>query len=149
MLGALMLLGTGIQAAGQLYAGNAAAANAEMNASIMRQNAAIVRSQGARNEEALRRKQSMFLAEQRASFQQTGVDAGSGSAADIQRQSEVLAELDVMTQRYETEMRALGLMTQANATEKYGEAQQTAGYLGAAGSLLSGAADYQMLKPGV
>lgn len=146
MLGALMLLGGGVQAAGQLFAGEANDAAAEQQAALLRQNAITVRKQGVQSEEALRRKQAQFLANQRTAMVQSGFSAVTGSNRDIAYQSESLAELDAMTMRYETEMRALGMTMQAGQVEAQGEADKFASRIGAAGSILSAAGSYGMMS---
>lgn len=146
MLGALMLIGGAASGIGQLMAGNAAEAAGEFNADVLRQNARTVRQQGARTEEMIRRKQALFKGQQRAAIAQSGVKLDTGSALDVQEQSEIEMELDVMTQRYETEMRSLGLMTQATMAETQGDEAQRASYFGAAGSILGSAGTYAMLK---
>lgn len=145
-LGALLLLGSAITAGGTLMAGNAAEQAGEINADILRQNAGRVRQSAVKQEEDLRRKQSMFMGQQRAAMVQSGVDSESGSNKDIAYQSELMAELDVMTLRYENEMRALGLMQQADMAEMQGDEAQQASYFAAGGALLSGIGTYGMLR---
>ena len=142
MLPALFLLGAGLQGAGLLYSGSAEKAAADEEAAIMRRNAVAIRQQTVQNEEALRRKQASFLAEQRAAMVQSGFDSDTGTNRDIAYQSETLAELDAMTMRYEGEMRALGIQTAAGQREAEGKASRTASFIGAGGALLSGYGDY-------
>ena len=139
---ALFLLGAGLQGAGLLYSGSAEEAAADQEAAIMRRNSVAIRQQTVQTEEALRRKQASFLAEQRAAMTQSGFDSDSGTNRDIAYQSETLAELDAMTLRYEGEMRALGIQTAAGQRESEGKAARTASIIGAGGALLSGYGDY-------
>lgn len=139
----LLLAGMAIDAAGNLMAGEAQKANAAYNAEIKRRNAASALQQGRQAEEALRRKTADFMATQRAAMAQSGTDPNSGSNADITYQSEVNAELDAMTVRYESQMRALGLTMEANQYESAGKEAQRAGRIGAGVSILSGIGNYQ------
>ena len=146
MLPALMLLAAGVQGGMSIFNGAAEKAASERNAAIMRQNAQAVRLQGYQSEEEMRRQQSLFLAESRTAAQQSGFDATSGSMRDIQQQSDALAELDILTMRYENEMRALGIITQASETERAGRDAMRAGVIGAGAAALSGYANYSQMN---
>ena len=84
----------------------------------------------------------------RASTAQAGLGF-SGSAGDFERQSEVLAELDALNLRYEGQLQAKDSLTQAGLDEAQGSQYagsagpaRTAGYMGAAGSILGGIGGY-------
>lgn len=139
----LLLLGTTLQMGSTIMEGQAEKANNAYNAEIKRKNAATVRLQGNASEEALRRKTAQFLATQRVAMAQSGTDANSGSNADFHYQSEVNAELDAMTVRYESEMRAMGLLSEASQYDKASKEAMPGAYLGMAGQLLSGVGSYQ------
>jgi len=118
---------------------------AEYNATIAKQNSDIARSQTAGKEDLLRRKTAAILGEQRAAIGQSGLGL-SGSMLDIYDESETNAEMDALNIRYEGELAARGYGNTANLENYYGDnakrnAKQsmTGGYLGMAGSLLSGA----------
>lgn len=152
---AIIIASTAMQAIGQIQQANAASASyqsqqaaANYNATIMDQNARIERDQANAREEAQRREARQILGAQRAAFSQSGVGLG-GSAADVMEQSATNAELDALTMRYEGEMKARGLMASAEAERYQGRAAganasaaMRAGYMGAVGSILGGAASY-------
>lgn len=140
-LPALLTTGTAVSAVGGIQQAQAAKGAAGYNAALLEQNAVAERQQAAAREEAKRRETSMILGKQAAAFAQSGGGLG-GSAADVMRQSSINAELDALTLRYEGDLRARGMEANA-AQERYaGGSAATAGYLGAAGSILSGAARY-------
>lgn len=138
---ALLIASTAVQAIGAVSKGNAAKAAAGYNAALMDQEAAAERQQASAREEQGRRQAAQVLGAQRAAFAQSGGGMG-GSAADVMRQSSINAELDALTMRYEGELRARGLESQAAAERFAGKQAQRAGYFEAAGTILGGAAKY-------
>lgn len=137
----VMTAGTAMSAIGSMQQGQAAKAAAGYNAAMMEQNATVERQQAGAREDAQRRQARQVLGAQRAAFAQSGGGMG-GSAADVMGQSAMNAELDALTLRYEGDLRARGMESQA-ASERYsGRSSAMAGYMGAAGSILSGAARY-------
>ena len=156
----LIIASTIISAVGALQAGAAAEAQAETQAQANRYNAqvkelqaGVERQVAGRKEEAQRREARQVLGEQRAALAQSGVQLGTGSAADIQEQSATMAELDALTIRYQGEMAAKGLLYDAEA-DKFearaniaaGKNAKTASYLKTGSAVLSGASDYQAYK---
>lgn len=152
---AVMIASTVMSAIGAIQQSNAQAASyksqqqaTDYNAAVMEQNAGIERQQANAREEAQRREARQILGSQRAAFAQAGTGLG-GSAADVMEQSATNAELDALTLRYEGDMRARGLMAQAEG-EKYqsraaGANASSAGSMGAfgaVGSILSGVGSY-------
>lgn len=127
----------------------------ERNAAVLAQNAQIERQQSNEREEAQRREARMILGQQRASLAQAGTGFG-GTAADVMSQSAANAELDALTLRYEGDMRARGLLAQADEERYQGSiagvnastARSSAsnarsqGYVGAIGSILGGVGSY-------
>ncbi len=152
---ALIIASTAMQAVGAIQQANAASASyksqqqaADYNATVLEQNAGVERSQANAREEAQRREARRILGSQRAAFSQAGTGL-SGSAADVMAQSATDAELDALTLRYEGDMRSRGMMAQAEGERYHGRvasanasSAKTAGYLSAAGSILSGAGNY-------
>jgi len=138
----LMLIGTALNVGGGLLASRDQQKADRRNAAIADQNARLTRQQGAQNEAAQRRGASQLFGEQRAAFVQSGIDPSSGSALDVQDQSAAFSELDAMTIRYEHEMRALGLLSDAQQYRQDAKDTQRAGYLNAGAGLLSGMGEY-------
>lgn len=141
LMALLSAAGTAMSAIGAITQANNAKAAADYNAAVMEQNAGIERQQAGQREEAQRRQARMVLGEQRAAFSQAGTGLG-GSAADIMAESATNAELDALTLRYEGDLRARGLMAQAEAERFQGRSARTAGYLSAAGTVLGGVGGY-------
>jgi hypothetical protein len=151
----MMVASTAMSAVGALQAGEAADAQAKAQADANRYNAqvkelqaGVERQVAGRKEEAQRREARQVLGEQRAALAQSGVQLGTGSAADIQEQSATMAELDALTIRYQGEMAAKGLLYDAEA-DKFeasaniaaGKNAKTASYLQAGSAILSGGTD--------
>jgi hypothetical protein len=141
LMSLLSVASTAMSAIGAIQQGNNAKAAADYNAGIMEQNATIERQQATAREETQRRQARQILGEQRAGFSQAGIGLG-GSASDIMDESATNAELDALTLRYEGDLRARGLMAQAESERFQGRNARTAGYMGAAGSILGGIGGY-------
>lgn len=116
----------------------------EYNAAINRQRAETARSAWNQREEQQRRAARVFMGKQRAAIAESGLGLG-GSNADIERQSEVLAELDALNIRYEGELEASGFLAQseldtyeAGSLKSQAKQAKKASYLGIASSILSG-----------
>lgn len=160
MAEALIIASTAASALGAIQQGNAASASAKSqanasryNAAIQRQNAQTTRQQAGVAEEAHRRKVRQIFGKQRAAIAQSGV--GSDNMADLVEQSATAAELDALNIRYEGDLAARGLLADANlrtyeagVADQNAKAARTAGYVGAAGSLLSGGSGYYKYKAG-
>ncbi len=137
----LSIGGAAVSAIGAIQQGNAAQAASNYNAARMEQNAAIEREQANQREEAKRRETRLLLGAQRAAFAQSGGGMG-GSAADVMQQSAINAELDALTLRYEGEMRARGMESEAAAERFSNRQSQQSGLLTGAASVLSGISRY-------
>lgn len=139
---ALIIAGTAMQAIGAIQQGNAARGAANYNAAMLDQNAATERQQAGAREDAQRRRAAQVLGSQRAAFAQSGGGMG-GSAADVMQQSAINAELDALTLRYEGDLRARGMESQAVGERFAGKQAQRQGYMQAVGSILGGVGQYQ------
>ena len=152
---------TAMAAVGTIQQGAAAAAQGrsqqqaqQYNATVKQQNAVLARQQAGAREEQQRRGARQMMGQQRASLAQAGIGMG-GSALDIEEQSAVRAELDALTIAYEGDLQAQGLLAGAQQDLYYGEMaksrgenEQTASYISAGASILSGAASYGYLQGG-
>ncbi len=149
----LMIAASAMQAVGAIQQGKMAEAQgraqmnaANYNARMKEIEAGITREQSNAREEQQRRQARQLLGRQRAAVAQAGIGWG-GSALDIMEQSATLAELDALTIRYEGDLKARGLLAEAEF-DKYagqvamasGKAAKKASYISAAASLLQGAA---------
>jgi hypothetical protein len=155
-IGVLIAASAAISAVGAIQQGAAAASQAraqqgaqQYNAAVKEQNATVARQQAGAREEQQRRMSRQVLAQQRAALAQAGIGVGFGSALDIEEQSAIRAEMDALTIRYEGELQAKGLLASAQQDLFQGEMAraagrnaQTASYISAGSSLLSGAASY-------
>ncbi len=151
-----MVVGTGLAAVGAIQGGQAAKAQAEAqakaseyNASLTKIQADVARQQAGAREEQQRRGARQVMGRQRAAIAQSGVGF-IGSALDISEQSAANAELDALTTRYQGELAARGLLAQAEGDlygakvqRVAGKQAQTAGYLQAGSSLLTGYGKYK------
>jgi hypothetical protein len=139
-------------AAGALQQGQSQAAQqrfqaqvAERDATIAEQNRVAAIQQGVEDERRLRAQQRFALSRQRAATGQSGIDPSTGTPLLLNEQDETDAMLNVLTQRYQTELRARGYAlgrdsatASANAYRMGARQSRMQGYTGAGTALLSG-----------
>lgn len=156
-----MVASTAVSAVGAIQQGAAASAQGraqqqaqQYNAIVKEQNARLARQQAGSREEQQRRQARQILGQQRAALAQAGIGM-MGSALDIEEQSAVRAEMDALTIAYEGELQAKGLLAaaqqdlfQGQMASAAGKNAQTASYISAGASLLSGAAQYGYFRGG-
>jgi hypothetical protein len=149
----LMIAASAMQAVGAIQQGKMAQAQgqaqqnaANYNARMKEIEAGITREQTNAREEQQRRQARQVMGRQRAAVAQAGIGWG-GSALDIMEESATFAELDALTIRYEGDLKAKGLLAEAEydrysgaVAAAMGKAAKKASYVSAAASLLSGAA---------
>lgn len=140
-----------VGAVGAIQQANAASASAKYNAAVQENNAKIIErnqrialDQSNSEADAKARDNRRMLATIRANYGKSGLDM-AGSALDVLEDSAIEGALDVQTIRYQGDVRALGYADEAAAqrsgaelSRMNAEAQQTAGYIGAASSLIGG-----------
>lgn len=140
-------------AAGQIQQGQAANAAAQYNAQVAEMNATLsdrrakdAIERGAQEEQRKRHEVAKIKGQQIAGMAANGVDLTFGSPLDTIVDTAILGELDALTIRQNTyreeyDHRVDGMNQRAGATlqRAQGKAAQTAGYLGAAGTVLTGA----------
>ncbi len=146
------LAGTAVQAIGAIGQGEAAAANANYQAQVARNNAEIARQNAVLTEQAGSARAAAQGLKAKAAIGQlvatqgaNGVDVGSGSNLDVKLGAEELADLDTKTlmsnavkQAYGERNQAVNYEAQATLdTQEAGQAK-TAGVIGGLGSFLSG-----------
>ena len=113
------------------------------NAAVNKQKAEQIVQVGVAKEDQLRREARFEAGTRRAAIAESGLGL-SGSNADVDRQSEVLAELDALNIRYESTTQALGYRQDAalntwqsqNSLRRSKDARR-ASYIGAATGALS------------
>lgn len=140
VIGAIALgVGAVAGAASSIMQGDEAKRAAEANARMARLAAEDARRRGATQAGQARMQGSQVVAQQRAVFGVSGVDSGTGTAARLAAVTQAAAEVDAQTLRNNATRQAYGLEQQSSEMQRQGSAAQTAGYWGAAGSLLGGA----------
>lgn len=155
---ALLIGSTALQAGGSIMQGNQQAAGYRQQAEAADHNAAISDIQarqaydaGLQNELTQRRSASQQQADVRASVAESGFDASSGTALAIQAQSARDLEMDALQTRYQALLQGQGHEQQA-VMDRYtartlrssARNARRAGMIGAATSVLTGAAAYGM-----
>ena len=113
------------------------------NAAINRQKAEQITQVGISKEDQLRRDSRLEAGTRRAAMAESGLGLG-GSNADVDRQSEVLAELDALNIRYDSTTQAIGYRQdaalntfQSQNSLKRGRDARRNSYIGAATGALS------------
>ncbi len=139
---AMMAVSAGMQVLGSIYEGNAAAAQSTAAANSASSNADLARLQSNAREETQRRRNAMQLGDLRASAAQSGFDPSGGSFATLQAKSAAEMELDVLTNRYDSELQAISFDNEATNMRSRARAQKRTGYLNAAGSVFNSGANY-------
>ncbi len=155
ILGALGLsegVGTTIAAIGTLWQAGAQASAASASASIAEQNAKLAEQQGfaelqrSRLErDRISRQARRVQGEQRAALGAAGLDPNTGSALELQADTEYQAAQDIALVRYQAELKKWGFDAEAvnyrNQAEQYrsmGSNALISGVLGAGSSILTG-----------
>jgi len=146
------LAGAAVSAYGSYESGQASAASYAYKAQVAANNAAIARQKGVMDIQAGETaavnqglKTRAKVASEKAQQGAAGVDVNSGSAVDVRAGSEELGMLDALTVRsnaakkaWSDEVEATSDQAQSVLDTSAGQQAETAGEIGAAGSLLSG-----------
>jgi hypothetical protein len=140
--GTALAAAAGIGAIGQIYSGFAQQSQANAMARNADANARNVLAQGNANEESQRRENKLRMGFTRAAAAESGFDPNSGSLADLQIKNAQEMELDVLTDRYSSELSSISLRNEANTMRAQGKAARNTGFLNAAGTLFQGAVGY-------
>lgn len=132
-----LTIGAGVLGAGGSIAeGNATAAEAGASARAAAANAAAAGQQAGQAEDAQRRQNREFMARQGAAIGEANIGRG-GSAAVVQQQSAIEAELDALNIRYEGSLRRKGFEAEAAAARSRAKAARRGGFMKAAGQLIA------------
>ena len=135
----LSAAGAAVQALGAIQKGQAAQAQANFQAGILRQQAESDRQVAAANEADFRRRQSFVLAQRRAALGASGVEPGSGSPLLVSEDFAGEVELQALRIRSGGELRATRAEQQAVLQRFQGRAARTAGFVRGGSLLITGA----------
>jgi hypothetical protein len=135
-----VLAATAVSAVGAISAGNAQKNAAGYNAAVDRNNS--IQAQNAADAQAVVQDQNTKakLGAQKVAYAASGVDPNTGTPLDVMTNTATQGKLDALTLRYGGQVQGLRNQSAATIAEYEGSQAQTAGYLGAAGSLLTGGA---------
>jgi hypothetical protein len=135
----LEIIGAVVSAVGSVVAGQAQAKQAEYNAKVAEINAKTARQQGQYEADRLEDDAQRKMSQQRVAALKSGVDPGHGSASlVIDQEGARNSWLDQMTTVWNRETQAVGFENKAQDFRMQGKAAKTAGYFGAAKSIIGG-----------
>ncbi|MCB1477079.1 MAG: hypothetical protein H6883_08170 [Rhodobiaceae bacterium] len=138
-LGSLATLaGTALSAAGAASEGNAAAAVADYNAQVARNNAQAEQQRAAYEAGMTRDRVRGVIAQQRAGYASSGLDPRTGTPVTVLGDSAKQGELDVLSRLYAGESAATAYRNDAARLAAEGAAQKSASRLNAATTLIGG-----------
>lgn len=149
----LTVLSAGVQAIGAIQSGNAKSAADKYNAQVAANNATIARNNaeqagaaGNAKVEQEQLKERAQIGALKANQGASGVDVNSGSSVDVQSSAAELGELNALSVRSDAARQAYGYQTEAsgydaqsNLDTSQASYDKSAGYMGAAGSIIGGA----------
>jgi hypothetical protein len=129
---------------------------AEYNAQVNRQRAAMALQQGNAQESQQRRNARSEAGYLRAGLVENGMDLSSGTGADLVYESSLNSEMDALNIRYGAQLNAQGANAaailddnSAKAAKNRAKQYKVGGYMGAAGSILTGVGGaYQSYQAG-
>lgn len=137
---ALMVLGTGLSAYGQIQAGKAEAAAGEAEKAAA-DYSALSEEQAGRYEARLEKRRGRALrSTQRAKYGASGVSLMSPSALDVLEEQAISDEMDVQAILYNSKVRANRLRSSGQLALFRGKVKKRTAYFGAGSTLLTGAA---------
>ncbi len=139
LAGVAMMGSTGVSAGAQLAAGFSNAKMSKANAGLAEAAAVDALARGADEESRYRMNIRQVQGRQRAAVAASGLTF-SGSAAEIARDTDMIAEQDVATIRANAAREAFGFRTQASTYRYQGRLDKRGAVTGAAGTFLGGAA---------
>jgi hypothetical protein len=145
-------ISTGVSVYGQIQAGENAKDVADYNSEMQRRAALDANQRGSADAADKRQETRRLIARQHAIMGAGGFDPNSGTNLSLMTETAGQGELDGLKIRYNAQRQAAGLNAQADLTTSQGKAAQSAGYMNAAGSILSDASNaglsyYSMKKP--
>lgn len=126
-----------VGAIGQIESGNAQKKAAEYNAQVQEIQARQAQDQGVSQATEIAQRTRAKLAGTRAAATESGLEL-TGSVTDVLGAVEKQGTLDAMTAVYDSGNRAASLRSSADLSRARGASAQSAGYLGAGQSILTG-----------
>ena len=135
----LSAVGTALSALSSIQQGQAAGAQADTQAAILRQQAERDRQQAASDEEDFRRRQSRVAAARRAGLGASGAQPAAGSPLLVSEDFAGEVELQALRIRSGGELRATRAEQQANLQRFRGRQARTSGFTRGGALLVSGA----------
>lgn len=135
----ILIAAAAVEVVQSLSGAKAAEDEANAESKIAKSNAEAVTAQAGQAEYAKRKSNREFLARQRAAIGEAGIGRG-GTSEKVQEQSAIAAELDALNIRYEGMLQRTNWLNASKTAKARGKSARMAGYLGAAGGILSGAA---------
>lgn len=152
-LGSLATLaGTALSAAGAMQQGDAAAAVADYNAQVARNNATAEQQRAAYEAGITRDRVRGVMSQQRAGYAASGLDPRQGTPITVLGDSAKQGELDVLARLYAGESAATAYRNDAARLAAEGAAQKSASRLDVATTLIGGLSRmagrrYEPLRP--
>lgn len=133
-------LAAGTTAAGSMQQAKSTSEVAKFNADTANLQAEAAQKEGYAAEERQLAKVKQIRAQQEVIMGAGGLDPTTGTAVQVLDQTTKMGTLDALTLRTNAARQAWGYTTQSINSELQGALARTAGYFGAAGTLLSGGA---------
>lgn len=137
---ALSLAQTGMSVYGQRKAANAAQAQGDFEGGQLDQQAADALTRGQAAESNMRSRTASTIGTQRAAYAGQGVDVASGTAKDIQAETQTIGDFDALTIRNNAMRESHGLSQQAGFVRAGGKNTADALRTQSWGTLLTGGA---------
>lgn len=134
------------QAYSQVQQGRQAMGTARFNSREQENQATAIRNKGTEEENIKRRENAEFLSQQRAMLGASGIDIDSGSAADLQQDTQILGEVDALRVRRNFQEQADVVERQAEQTLQEGRSKRRAANTQALGTALTTAATVGMIN---
>lgn len=138
----LAIAGTVVSAVGTIAAGNAQKASADFQAKQADARAAEERAAGQRDQMEVNNKTNLVLSRQRALAAGSGFDALSPDIVNLAGDTAARGAYQAGMARYGGNVRGQDYNLRAAGLRMSGQSYQTAGYIGAAGTILQGGADW-------
>ena len=136
--GALQIAGTLSSSFAEYQQGLARRAVSETNERLAELQAKEAKRRGGADVARSRTEFRKLLGKQRASLAAQGIDIGSGSAQDIQEETQVMSKLDALTIKTNAAREAFGIRAAGEAEGVQGKLAETEATTGAISTLLTG-----------
>lgn len=137
---AVSVIGAGVSAYGQYEQGQSAKKAGEYNAEMSKRAADDALQRGSIDAAKIKDNTRKLISTQIANSGASGFDSSTGTPLDLSVEAKGYGELDALTTINNAQRQASGLNAQATLDRYQGNASARAGTIGAAGTLISGAA---------